>query len=118
VKCFRNIVAILSLVLTMPLARACAVISSAAMAHRECCKQKADTCCDVPSQVCCATQAPANTYLFPSQVVPQLLLPARTVQVVHTDRIDSLIVQHAATHLPAEHSPPGLLIVATTFLRI
>jgi len=106
------------LVLMMPLARACAVISSAAVAQRACCKQKADTCCDGPSQACCATQAPADTSVLPSQVVPQLLLPPRTVPVVHSDRLNNRNVLCAAIHLPAEHSPPGLVIVATTVLRI
>jgi hypothetical protein len=38
--------------------------------------------------------------------------------VVYTDSGDSLHVRCASTRLPAEHSPPGLMIVATTILRI
>jgi hypothetical protein len=120
VKCFRNIVAILMLVLMMPLARACTVISSAAAAQRECHKQTADTdtCCEGASQACCATQAPADTSLFASLDVPQSLLPRWTVPVVPTGPIDSLNVHCAAILWPAEHSPPGLRIVATAVLRI
>lgn len=115
---FRAIVAMLMLILMMPLAHASAVILSAAVAQRDCCKQKADSCCEGPAKACCATQAPADTSLVPSQDVSPLLLPPLTVPVVHVDRIDSLHVHGAAIRLPAEHSPPGLMMLATTILRI
>jgi hypothetical protein len=118
VKCFKSIVAILMLVLMVPLARACAVISSATVARGECCKQKADTCCDGPSHACCAMQAPADTSLLPTQDVPLLLTTARTVPVVHTNRFDNPNARCAAILLPAKHLPPGLMIAATTVLRI
>jgi hypothetical protein len=115
---FRAIVAILMLVLTMPLAHAHAVISSSAAYQRDCCKQKPDACCEGSAKACCATQTPAAPSPLPSQNVSPLLLPPRTVPVVHPDRADILTLHCAAVRLPAEHSPPGLIIVATTLLRI
>jgi hypothetical protein len=105
-------------VVMMPLARACTVASGAATAQRDCCKHKADACCDGRSKVCCATQAPADNSLLPSQDVSRLVLPPLTIAVEYTDSGDSLHVRFASTRLPAEHSPPGLMIVATTILRI
>jgi hypothetical protein len=115
---FRAIVAILMLVLTMPLAQAHAVISSSAASQHDCCKQKADACCEGSAKACCAMQAPAAPSLVTSQDVSPLLLPPRTLPIVHTGLIDSLNIRRAAVRLPAEHSPPGLIIVATTILRI
>jgi hypothetical protein len=115
---FRAIAAILMLILMMPLAHARAIISSAAVAQRDCCRQKADSCCERPEKACCVTQAPANPALFPSQGVAPSLLSPTAVPVVHADRIDSLNVPGAARNMPAEHSPPGLLMVVTTILRI
>jgi hypothetical protein len=115
---FRAIVAILMLILTMPLAHARAVISSAAASQRDCCKQKVNPCCEGSAKACCATQAPAAPSLLPFQNVSPLLLPPRTVPVVHPDRADSLTLHRAAVRLPAEHSPPGLIIVLTAILRI
>jgi hypothetical protein len=115
---FRAIIAMLLLVVTMPLARAHAVISSAAASQRDCCKQKPDACCEGSAKACCATQTPAAPSLIPSQNVSTLLLVPQTVPVVHPDRTDSLTLHCAAVRLPAEHSPPGLIIVATTILRI
>ncbi len=115
---FRAIVAILMLVLTMPLAHARAVISSPAAYQRDCCKQKPDACCEGSAKACCATQAPAAPSLVTSQDVSPLLLPPRTVPVAHPDRTDSLTLHCAAVRFPAEHSPPGLIIAATTILRI
>jgi len=115
---FRAIAAVLMLVLMVPLARAGALTSSAAVAQRECCKQKADLCCQGSSKACCVTHVPADTGLFPAREVSQLLLPPLAVPLIHTDHIDSLNVQCAARKMPAEHSPPGLVLVATTILRI
>jgi hypothetical protein len=115
---FRAIIAILMLVLTMPLAHARAVLSSATASQRDCCKQKANPCCEGSAKACCAMQAPPAPSVIPSQNVSPLLLPPRTVAVVHTGLIDSLNIRRAATRLPAEYSPPGLIIVGTTLLRI
>lgn len=103
------------LVLMMPLA---GIISNAAMSQRQCCRQKADMCCNEPSQACCAAETPADASLFPSQAVPQLLLPPRTVPVVYAERVNTLVTHRAGIRLPAEHSPPGLLLAAITVLRI
>jgi len=118
VKRFRAIAAILMLVLMMPLARASAVISRATGAQHDCCKPKADPCCEGPSKVCCVTQAPADRSLLPSQDVSRLVLPPSTVAVVYIHRIDNLKVHCVGVRFPAEHSPPGLMMVATTILRI
>ncbi len=115
---FRATVAVLTLLLMMPLAHARAFISSAALAQHDCCKQKADVCCEGSAKACCATQAPAAPSLVPSRDVSPLLLPPRTVAVEHTDRFDSRNVSCAAMRLPAEHSPPSLIIVGTIILRI
>jgi hypothetical protein len=115
---FRATVAILILVLTMPLARARAVLSGAAGAQRSCCQRKVDACCESPANLCCATHAPAEAPLVVFQVVSPLLLPPLTVAVVHPDRIDRRNLPGAAIRLPAEYSPPGLMIVGTILLRI
>jgi hypothetical protein len=115
---FRAIVAIVMLILMMPLAHARAVISSAAGSQHDCCQQKADACCEGQAKACCAMQVPPAPSVIPSQNVSPCLLPPRTVPVVHTDHADSLNLHCAATRLPAEYSPPGLIIVGTTLLRI
>ena len=106
------------LVLMMPLAHARTFISSAAASQRDCCKQKPDACCKGSAKACCATHAPATPSIVLSQDVSPSLLPPRTLPVVHPDRIDCLSVHCAATRLPAEYSPPGLIMVGTTLLRI
>jgi hypothetical protein len=115
---FRAIVAILILVLTMPLAHAGAVLSSAAGSQRACCHRKADACCEGPANLCCATHAPADAPLVAFQAVSPLLLPPLPVAVVHADRIDRRNLLGPAIRLPAEYSPPGLMIVGTILLRI
>ena len=115
---FRAIVAILILVLTMPLAHARAVLSSAAGSQRACCHRKADPCCEGPANLCCATHAPAEAPLVAFQAVSPLLLPPLPVAVVQADRIDRRNLPGPAIRLPAEYSPPGLMIVGTILLRI
>jgi hypothetical protein len=115
---FRAIAAILMLVVMMPQAPACAVVSSGATSQHECCKQKMDSCCGGYSQVCCGTQAPADTSLLLPQNASPVVLPTGAAVVVPIDRSDNLKASSAARLVRAEHSPPGLMIVATTILRI
>jgi hypothetical protein len=119
---FRAIAAILMLVVMVPQAPACAAVSSGATSQsqrqHECCKQKMDSCCGGYSQVCCGTQAPADTSLLLPQNASPVVLPTGAVVVVPIDRSDNLKASSAARLVRAEHSPPGLMIVATTILRI
>jgi hypothetical protein len=118
VKRFKVLAAVLLLVSMMPLARACAVLSSAATAHHDCCPQKAASCCEAPSAACCATHAPADTSLFASPAGTHPVPPPPAVAVLHHRGIESLPTRCSALLWPAEHSPPGLVMVATTILRI
>jgi hypothetical protein len=117
-KRFRAIVAILLLISTMPLVCARADTSIAAVDQHNCCRQKTHACCEGAANACCATDAPASASLFPLQDISPLVLPPSTVPVVHSDRIDMPNALLAAVRLPEEYSPPGLMIVGTTILRI
>ncbi len=116
-RCLRAITASLLLLLMMPLALACAELPGSAVAQHACCKPT-DRCCEAPTKACCGTQTPAETGLPAFQSAVPLLLPPTAVAVAPARRVDGLTVHGGAFRGPAEHSPPGLLIVGTTNLRI
>jgi hypothetical protein len=115
-----GIATLLFLVLMLPLAHACAAASRGAKAQHDCCQQDdvAVQCGQMSSNLCCAMQAPADTTPYPVHSVSPLMLPAATVAVVYSDRVNSTKSISLARHLPARHPPPGLLIASTIVLRI
>jgi hypothetical protein len=116
----KGIAALLVLVLTMPLAHACAMTSRALTAKHDCCQHKAIVvqCGQAPSNDCCALQAPVDTASYPVQSASPLILPTATVRVDYDDRSDRLGPFSSGLTLPEQHSPPGLIIAATIVLRI
>jgi hypothetical protein len=117
-RLFKGIAAILMLVLVMPLAHASTANARASKVQPDCCRHSGDSCCDGASKLCCMTQAPADTSLYPAQNISSLVLPAKSVLLVYPAQSDSLNVCGVVSRSPAQHSPPGLLIAATIVLRI
>ncbi len=106
--------------LTMPVARACAFALQRTSVQQDCCPHKdlADACCMRAFTLCHATQAPVDTTQLPGQDASQLVLPpAALVVVVYQDRLNDFKPHFGSLRLPMQHAPPGLVITATTVLR-
>ena len=113
-----GIAALLIVLLTMPVARACAFASQRTSVQQGCCphKELADTCCMRAFTLCHATQAPADATQLPVQDA-SLPVPPPAVLVVYQDHLRDFKPRFGSLRLPMQHAPPGLLITATAVLR-
>jgi hypothetical protein len=116
---FKGIVALLMLALMMPLHRACAAISTGGTVQHACCQpHHADPCCKGSANLCGVAQVPANTVVYSAAGVSLAVLPVVSSAVVWPHRNKSMQSRSVTLPWPAQHSPPGLVIAATTVLRI
>ncbi len=116
---FTGLAALLMVLLTMPVSRACAFVSQRTSVQQGCCPQKdlADACCRRAFTLCHATQAPVDATQLPGQEALLLLPPPVALVVVYQDRLNDFKPRFGSLRFPMDHAPPGLVIAATTVLR-
>jgi hypothetical protein len=114
------IAALLILVLTLPLPRACAMVAHAAQGHHGCCAHQAMTnaCGGSKASLCCAASFPVDSATFPVHNVVPVVLTTQTTAAYACDRLPRPESGGLAHTAPVQHEPPGLLIAKTVVLRI
>ena len=117
----RRLASIVALILLLAAAAPMmACVTSTAMSHEEndCCRAMHGNCGKMAKAGCCRTEVRTDEH-------PQIATTATSIEL-HWAVIDWLIPAFFAAQtapsfsfaVPAEHSPPGLITVKTTVLRI
>jgi hypothetical protein len=116
---FTGIAALLIVLLTMPVWRACAFAAQRTSGQQDCCphKELANACCMGAFKLCHATQAPVDATQLPGHDASMPLPPPAALVVVYQDRVNDFKPRFGSRGLPMDHAPPGLVIAATTVLR-
>ena len=113
-----SIAAVLTmLVMLMPML-ACAATPKMTRMEQDCCEQMHGKCGDMAKQGCCQIEVRNDLNQLPAHVVTAPVLPLTTLAILYPLLVQLPAVAGYRWHVPDEHSPPGLLIAATTVLRI
>lgn len=115
---FSSIVAIfIMLVMMMPLL-ACASTPKMTRMEQDCCQQMHGKCDEMAKQGCCQIEVRNDLSQLPAHVVAAPVLPVVAIAFLYPLLIELPVSAGHPWQFPNQHSPPGLLIAATTVLRI
>ena len=105
------------LVMSMPVL-ACAASPKMTRTEQDCCQQMHGKCGEMAKQGCCQIEVRHDLSQLPAHVVAAPVLPLVAIAFLYRLLVELPASAGHRWQLPNQHSPPGLLIVATIVLRI
>lgn len=105
------------LVMMMPVL-ACAATPKMTRVEQDCCQQMHGKCGEMAKQGCCQIEVRSDSIQLPAHVVAAPVLPLVAIAFLYPLLVGLPSSAGYPGQFPNQHSPPGLLIVSTTVLRI
>ncbi len=113
-----SIAAVLTMLVMLLPMFACAATPNMTRMEQDCCEQMHGKCGEMAKQGCCQTEVRNDLNQLPTHVVTAPVLPLTLVAILYPLLVALPASAGYRWHVPAEHSPPGLLIASTTVLQI
>jgi hypothetical protein len=117
----RRVSSIIALLLLLSIAApAMACSTGAPMSHEEndCCRTMHGNCGEMAKTGCCRTEVRTNERPQIATTTPSIELHWAVIHWLMPESVDVQTVPSSILDVPAEHSPPGLLMARITVLRI